>query len=340
MPTSPPSISVLLPFRDAEATLGEAAASVLADPLTGELLLVDDGSRDGGADLARGLARRDARVRLVSTGGVGVAGALALGLRLARAPLVARMDADDVSLPGRLGASLELLQSLPSLAAVGTQVEAFPSASPGMQRYLSWQNALSSPEDHFRDALVEAPLCHPSTLLRRDAVLAVGGYRDAPWAEDYDLWLRLLGAGHSLAKVPRVLLRWRVRDERVTRTDPRCAPEALRGARAAALAERLVGPRARFVVWGAGKTGRRLARALEAHDQRPMAFVDIDPEKLGRRAREAPIVGPEEGLALRRFVVVAVGARGARQLVRERLSARGLVESRSLGEPGDFVCAA
>lgn len=333
-------ISVLLPFRDAEATLDEALESVLADPLAEEVLLVDDGSRDRGPELARAAARRDARVRVLSSGGVGVARALGLGLSHARSPLVARMDADDVSLPGRLGASLALLESQPALAAVGTRVEAFPSATLGMTRYLDWQNALVTAEEHFRDALVEAPLCHPSTLMRRDAVLEVGGYRDAPWAEDYDLWLRLLAAGRSLAKVPRVLLRWRVRDERVTRTDPRCAPEALRRARAAALAERLVGERERFVVWGAGKTGKRLARALEAHARRPRAFIDIDPRKVGHVARGAPIVSPDEGLALGLFVVVAVGAPEARAIVRARLVDAGLREGSSLGKQGDFVCAA
>jgi cellulose synthase/poly-beta-1,6-N-acetylglucosamine synthase-like glycosyltransferase len=175
-------------------------------------------------------------------------------------------------------------------------------------------------------------------MMRRTALLAVGGYQENAWAEDYDLWLRLDAAGYGLAKVPRVLLRWRMRPDSLTWTDPRYSPARLLETRAAHLARRLLARGRPFAVWGAGQTGRRLARALEAHDQRPVAFVDIDPRKIGRTARSVAIQSAADGIARASagelLLVIAVGDYGARDVVRQRLAAAGLVEGES------YVCAA
>jgi glycosyltransferase involved in cell wall biosynthesis len=329
-------ISVLLPYRDAETTLHDAATSVLADMAdSDELVFVDDGSRDGSATIAAALAARDRRVVCRATGGVGVARALGCGLAACRGELVARMDADDISVAGRLAAERALLDADASLGAVATQIELFGAPGPGIQRYVDWQNAIVSPEEHDRSIFVESPICHPSTMIRRNALDAVGGFRDGPFAEDYDLWLRFIAHGFRIAKVPRVLFRWRIHDKNVTVRDERLSPDAMRRLRALHLAPRLDRP---FGVWGAGPAGRRLARELEAHGLRSSFFIDIDPRKIGRTTRGAPILAVDDGLVRARseraFVVVAVAAVGARDLVRQRLNRDGLVEGT------DFICAA
>ncbi len=324
-------VSVVLPYRDAEDTLRDALSSVLAqEDVALEVLAIDDGSRDRSAEIVGALAARDPRVRPLRTGGAGLIEALELGRREARGAWIARMDADDVALPRRLAIQRAALEAMPRVGALGARIEPFGEVGEGMRRYVEWQCSLLTPEEHARDLFVEAPLCHPSVLLRRSALDEVGGWRDVGWAEDYDLWLRLDAAGWQLAKVPDVLLRWRVRSSSATFTHARYAPEALRAARAAFLAPRVREP---LAIWGAGPTGRRLARALEAHGVRASRWIDIDPRKIGRTARGAPIA-PPDALEHGTFIVVAVGARGARQLVREHLRERGFVE----GE--DFVCAA
>ena len=329
-------VSVLLPYRDAGDTIDEAARSILAqEGVELELVAVDDGSRDDGPARMRELEASDARVRLAQSSGCGLVAALARGLAEARGEIVARMDADDVALPGRLAAQARLLAADHGLGAVGTRVAPLGDCGEGMRLYIDWQNALVTPEDHARELFVESPLCHPSVALRREALLEVGGWRDCAWAEDYDLWLRLDAHGWKLAKVPgEPGLLWRQRPGRATFADPRYARERFREARAFYLAPKLVRARRPVVVWGAGPTGRRLARDLEAHGVRASRFVDIDPRKIGRTARGVAIVGAD---ALRRgeeTVVVAVGARGARALVRANLVAMGFVEG------SDFVCAA
>lgn len=328
-------ISVLFPFRDAEATVRDALESILAQrSVELEVIAIDDGSRDASAEVVR--AARDPRVRLVSTGGVGVAGALERGRREARGAWIARMDADDLAHPDRLAIQLAAMREAPRVGALGCLVELFGEGpiGEGMRRYVEWQNALVTPEEHARDLFVEAPLCHPSVLLRREALDGVGGWRETGWAEDYDLWLRLDAAGWALAKVPEVLLRWRMSRSSATFTSPLYTEEALRRARASFLAPKLAERERPLAIWGAGKTGRRLARELEPHGARASLFIDIDPAKIGRVARGAPIEAPDVLEPGAHTVVVAVGARGARDLVRTHLVDRGFVE----GE--HFLCAA
>ncbi len=327
-------ISVVMPFRDAGATIEGALTGLLAerDPPR-EVLCVDDGSTDGGVEVVRRVMRGDSRVVLASAGGVGVAEALAVGVARARHPLIARMDADDLSLPGRFAAQVDALAREPSVGVVGARVEPFGDYGGGTERYLAWMNALITPEQHARDRFVESPLCHPSVLMRREALDAAGGYRSVHGPEDWDLWLRVVDAGWSLAKVPGVFLRWRQHARSVTRASSTQSLEAMRGVRAPYLSRWLVARRRPVVVWGAGATGKRLARSLEPYGVRASGFVDIDPEKLGRSARGAPVRGVE---ALRQgevTVVVAVGAAGARDEVRAWLSSRGWVD----GE--DYVAA-
>jgi hypothetical protein len=316
-------VSVILPYRDVAESLREACESVLADDVVRELLLVDDGSCDGSTEVARAI--RDARVRHLSTGGRGLVAALNLGLREASHELCARMDGDDVSLPNRIERAAGTLEADPTLAVVATRVRVVP-ASPGMDRYVAWQNSLISVADHERELFVESPVCHPSVVLRRSRVLDLGGYRDVPWAEDYDLWLRLVAAGYGLAKVPEILFEWRTRPGRATSTHPRYAPARFFEARAAFLAKdpRVRGARA-LGVWGAGKAGRRLVRELRtaAPNLALRCFLDIDPRKIGRTAQALPILSVEAGLAVVDYVLVCVAARDARETVDGRLRASG-----------------
>jgi len=330
-------ISVLLPYRDVAATIDEAIDSLLAQrEVALEICAIDDGSRDDSAARVAKLAARHPALVPLSSGGVGIARALELGRARARGEWIARMDGDDVAHPDRLRATLALVESDPRLGAAGTRVEAFPETAigGGLRRYVAWQNSLLTPHDHARQLFVESPLCHPSVLLRAEALAAVGGWRDGPFPEDYDLWLRLDAAGWRLAKHPDTLLRWRHRAGRSTFADPRYALDRLREAKAPHLARRVRALGRPLAVWGAGQTGRRMARALEPFGLAAEQFIDIDPRKIGRRARGAPIVEPGSLTRGRRTLVVAAGAIGARDLIRAHLDSHGFVEG------DDYLCAA
>lgn len=326
-------ISVILPFRNAAATIDAALSGLLAesDPAR-EVIAIDDGSSDGGALRVQTWAARDPRVKLITSGGVGLVQALERGVRSARGALIARMDADDLSHRARLSRQRAHLEAHPELAVLGTAVEAFVDQGElgeGMQRYVAWQNAILTPEEHALARFIESPLCHPSIMMRRDALLSVGGYRELDGPEDYELFLRFSAHGYQLAKLPETLLSWRHHRGRATFADGRYALDKFRAVKAPHLARVLLQRARRLVVWGAGPTGRRLARALAHHGATASLFVDIDPRKLGRTAQGAPIREPSALDASRDQVVVAVGARGARALIEPELRARGFVEGES-----------
>ncbi|HET9452490.1 MAG TPA: glycosyltransferase family A protein, partial [Aggregicoccus sp.] len=150
-----PLVTVLLPVRDAERTVARAVESLLQGTLREvQVACVDDGSRDGSRAVLEGLARADARVQVLDSGGQGIVAALNLALAHARSPYVARMDADDEALPRRLEASVAALEEDARLAGVGTGVSLFREdrpVSPSLQAYASWLNGLTTAEQLFRE---------------------------------------------------------------------------------------------------------------------------------------------------------------------------------------------
>jgi glycosyltransferase involved in cell wall biosynthesis len=331
-----PRISVLLPCRNASATLDEAVDSILQQSVVDlEIVAVDDDSEDGTAEQLEGWARRDRRVRVLRCPHRGLIESLNAGLAACRAPLIARMDADDRSHPERLAAQAALLAEQPDLAAVGCLVEAFPlqEVGPGLALYLDWQNSLITPEAIAREIYVESPLVHPSVMMRAEWILRVGGYQDHGWPEDYDLWLRLHAAGGRFAKVPRTLFAWREHAGRLTHGDPRYAIDRFLSAKVFYLSRGPLLGRQSVIVWGAGIVGKRLSRLLLAEGVPLVAFVDIDPAKIGRTRRGLPVIGPGKFLTWWRrspqpVLLAAVGARGARGLVRQQIDELGLVEGK------------
>lgn len=335
---SEPRLSVLLPCHDAAEHLGQAIRSLTLQTFRDfEVVAVNDGSADGTGEALEGWAAKDDRVRVVHLEHLGLAGALQEGARLCRGELLARADADDFAHPRRFAKQIEFLSAHPEIAAVGTQVRYFPHEDVGWgaRRYQEWLNGLSDPESIARDVFVECPIAHPTLMVRRSVFEQVGGYRVNGWPEDYDLILRLHVAGARLANVPRVLHFWREGNHRASRIDPRYAPEAFRSCKIHYLRESCLKGHDAVNIWGAGRVGKDFARALKDEGVELRGFFDIDPRKIGQQIYGAP-VRDAQNVANHRdtYLLVAVGAAGARELIREQLDRAGFEE------PRDYRCAA
>lgn len=197
-----------MPVRNAAATIAASAQSILAQDIDLELVIVDDGSTDGTARVIDELVACEPRIRLVRQPSLGITEALRQGCASARAPLVARQDAGDLSLPPRLARQHELLAREPEVVLVSCSAQAVgPAAEP------LFVVSRSSPPAEATRALRsgrEGLPHHGTALFRRSAYERVGGYRTGfPVAQDWDLWLRLTELG-LLAYVPETLYTFEV----------------------------------------------------------------------------------------------------------------------------------
>jgi glycosyltransferase involved in cell wall biosynthesis len=203
-------ISVILPVLNPNPRyLREAVASVLAQSLSDlELLVVEDRGEVPVADLLS--AFRDDRIRhLLHAQSGGLGAALNHGLAHSRAPFVARMDADDVCQRDRLAKQLAMFEADPALDVAGCQLTVIDADGEaiGSRTYPISHDAIARGFTRFNC------VAHPTVVLRKSSVEAVGGYAVGMRAEDYDLWCRLLVRGSRFANHGERLLRYRFHPE-------------------------------------------------------------------------------------------------------------------------------
>jgi glycosyltransferase involved in cell wall biosynthesis len=211
-----PTISVVMSVFNAGPYLRQAVESVLGQSFGDfEFIIIDDGSSDGSGDHLRAYAGRDPRIRLTVRENKGLTVTLNEALTQARGEFVARMDCDDLSLPTRFAAQLAYLRADPSIVCAGGHFELIDEKGRLLTR-------LRPPSD---DASIQrlllaghTAICHPAAMMRRDAVMRVGGYD--PYfktTQDLDLWLRLGEVGR-LGNVPEVVLKFRQHGGSVSET--------------------------------------------------------------------------------------------------------------------------
>ena len=162
--------------------------------------------------------------------------------------------------------------------------------------------------------------------------LVLSGYRDPDWPEDYDLYLRADALGMRMAKPEPVLLRWREHTQRLTRTDQRYDLARFQAAKAHYLSNHRLRGRGPVVLWGAGPSGRVMHDLLLLEDTPVRGFLEVHPRRIGGRKRGLPVWPIEEidrmqdAFILDAFILVAVGAAGARVKIREFMQQRALCE--------------
>lgn len=205
----PPALSVAMSVYNGERFLADAIESVLAQSFAAfEFLILDDGSDDGSLAIAQEYAARDPRIRVLARPNRGLVASLNELLAEARAPIVARMDADDLSMPGRFARQMAFLEANPDHGVVGSW-----SRDIDEHGQLWRVGGRDHPETHaaFLDNVRHGGplLCHPAVMYRRELVRAVGGYHRAfRHCEDLDLWLRLASVTR-IANLPERLLCYR-----------------------------------------------------------------------------------------------------------------------------------
>ena len=203
-----PAVSVVMPVHDGERFLREAVESVLAQTLADvELVAVDDGSTDSTRDILEEYARADSRVVVGATDHVGQADARNAAVALARADLIAFLDADDVAYADRLQRQCEFLAGHEEVALVGgamTFINEDGCAFAEDVRYPTTDGEIRTAFDQM------TPIANSAALVRRSVFVEVGGLRRAfADSEDLDLWLRI-AERHRLGNLEQTVVRYRI----------------------------------------------------------------------------------------------------------------------------------
>jgi glycosyltransferase involved in cell wall biosynthesis len=208
-----PAVSVLMPAYNAEKHIADAIGSILSQTFADfELIIINDGSTDRTTTILETFAAADSRITTDQQENCGLVASLNRGCRLAKGKYIARMDADDVSLPTRFAKQFDFLEKNSGVGIVGTWIQDMDSngrlgpvwplpVSPAVIRwFLMFGNCIA----------------HPTVMARRDVLERLGYYRqDVLHVEDYDLWMRAV-AVTNFANIPEVLVKYRVNEDGVS----------------------------------------------------------------------------------------------------------------------------
>lgn len=209
-----PLVSVCLPVYNSEAYVAEAVESILQQTFSDfECIIIDDGSSDRSLEILRPYAAQDSRITIISQENRGQPATRNRMLHMARGEFIAVMDADDIALPDRLAGQTAFLQAHPQVVWVGGAYDILD----GQARFLTTMRLAETNEEIqslLRDG--HTSFLHPTAMIRRSALLQVGGYDETYLtAADLDLWLKLAEVG-EVANLSQSVLKYRVHTESIS----------------------------------------------------------------------------------------------------------------------------
>jgi glycosyltransferase involved in cell wall biosynthesis len=200
-----PLVSVLIPVYNAAEFVKDAVESILAQSYSDfEVIIVNDGSTDSSLEILESI--KDNRIKIISQPNAGIAAALNNGIEHTSGKYIARQDADDISLPGRLEKQVEFLEKNAGYGLLGGWAKIIDKEGKATGRFL--KHDTTNAKLHY-DLLWNSPFVHPSVMFRKECINKVGGfYTGKELFEDYDMWSSI-AKYYKLANLPEVLLNYR-----------------------------------------------------------------------------------------------------------------------------------
>jgi len=243
-----PKVSVIMPAYNAEKYIAEAIDSILGQTFGDfEFIILNDCSADRTEEII--LSYDDPRiVYLQNEGNLGVAATLNKGLAAVKGEYIARMDADDISLPERFAKQVKYLDEHNDVAVLGCSIERFSS-----DRSLDIRSFSADVDSMMVDMLFACGVAHPSVMMRTEVIRSLGGYdEEFNGLEDYELWCRVLEK-HKITTLPDVLLRYRIHGSQVTQNPSARYLELLRALKTRQLRQLGLEPAETFLHYCEGK---------------------------------------------------------------------------------------
>ncbi|OPJ54847.1 glycosyltransferase [Clostridium oryzae] len=206
-------VSVIMPVYNNEKYLCESIESILNQTYKNfEFIVIDDGSSDDSHKIINGYASRDNRIIVISREHKGLVYSLNEGINMASGKYVARMDADDISMPARLEKQVNYLDKNKSTDILGTFIEAFGDVDDNEKNTCNRAFNFQIDEENIVEiSLKGTPIAHPSVMFRSDCIRSLGGYDELyKYTEDYELWIRALNYGYQIKNIQEKLLKYRI----------------------------------------------------------------------------------------------------------------------------------
>jgi glycosyltransferase involved in cell wall biosynthesis len=331
-----PAVSVILPVCNAEKTIERSVSSIINQSFQNwELLLLENGSTDSTPEKCLKLSKSDERIRYYSLEPKGLVHALNRGILLSKAPLIARMDADDFSLPERLEKQYQFLQNHPETGLISGMIlfESEMQDAEGYNAYVHQINQWKTYDQICRYRFIESPFAHPGVMFRKSLVDLYGLYSTEPVPEDYELWLRWMNEGVIMDKLDEPILIWNDSPSRLSRNHRHYSQKAFDRVRYYYVAEWLKknrNPSLKLYVWGGGKKANQKLKILSRHISLEISgIIDVKPtQKETKRIHYSEIPPPGKI-----FIISMVSNRGKYAEIESFLESRGYAVEK------DFILA-
>lgn len=204
-------ISVVMSVFNAEKYLPEAIESILNQTYTDfEFIIINDCSNDGSLHIIEEYSLKDKRIILINnSANLGLTKNLNKAISIAKNKFIARMDADDVSLPDRFEKQLNFFKSNPSIDVLGTYCTDIDE----LGNVIAERRVPNTNKDITRMIHIINPICHPTVMFRKEKLKKISFYNEQyKVVQDYDLWLRCSANNIAMHNLPEYLLKYRIND--------------------------------------------------------------------------------------------------------------------------------
>lgn len=279
-----PLISILIPFKNTGDYLSDCLRSIINQTYTNwELLIVDDSSTDDSYNLVEHFAKSDHRIKLLKNSGSGIIDALKLAFKHSNGELITRMDSDDIMRPNKLEVLADSLfiHGKKHVAVGLVHYFSEEGIKDGYRSYELWLNNLTKTGANFTEIYKECVIPSPCWMIHRDDLIACNAFNQGRYPEDYDLAFRFYKHDFKCIPCHEVLHDWRDYSTRTSRTHIHYAENHFIPLKLEYFLELDYQPEKTLVVWGAGKKGKAIAKAL-IEKQIPFEWICDNPNKIGR----------------------------------------------------------
>lgn len=277
-----PEISVVLPVYNGGKFLNEAIESIISQTYDNfEFIIINDGSTDQSLNIINDYAAIDSRIRVISRENKGLVYSLNEGIDLAKGKYIARMDADDISLPERFELQYNFMEKHSDITILGTFIDAFGDDEETCIHIEKWFNEKINDKNEHIKASRGCPVPHPTVMMKTDFAKSEG-YSDLyPTMEDYELWIRAISKGYKISNLDIRLLKYRVHSKSKSHTEKgKIAIEHRIDCKLKYFFDK---KNKNVLLWGAGSGGRIFVNYIQSSKWNNLINIIsiVDKEKVG-----------------------------------------------------------